>query len=485
MIQNLFAEAEPLNPVDEFSDSQWQYLPDYNNLTYTNGRIQFDTLPLKSQWVNYRTAYLAVPITVAAATTDGSAWDITASTASATEVVVKNSILSLIQGLVINTGTGTNIVNENNAPQFINNIRLLVDNSVDWTNNEGALLQFNKDTVAGSGNTSTSLNTPAIANLTTSTVNGGWTKRFGYIINQSLVGAIATTSLQFTAILPLRLLHDVFEQMDFPLINLRFQMNFLTSFTSGTTSAGANFFPMAATPTYSSPVITIANGIQTCRLYYEVIKFGPKVGEEVSRRMNAGFDKTIKFLTTDYNTTTQVTNGNTLTYTISPGTVRPVRIWAMLPVTASFSVPTGNAAGTAGYDGHVFPLVTCGILNNINIQVNSVNYYLNNVAAVGNDWEAYELLRQEMPGYGESNVLTGGISYSDWLINYRIYVFNVSRAQTRLRSPNDAVSLQITALTTTNSAQASTLMCLTEREQILKIRMSSSDVEVVVGINAY
>ena len=524
LIHNLFAETEPLDPFDQFTETQWQWLQDYNNGNYSGGQIKFDTLSLKSQWVDYRSAYLAVPITLAP---DGqgtlNTWAITADTlTSVTQVVVKNSICSLIQSMVINTGSGQNIINEFNSPQLINNIRLMVENSIDWTNSEGAEYMFAPDTNLSSNNVTSIATLPMcsavqnqiIASLANnSATNKGWAKRFGYILQQSgssVTSNLAATGLSFTAILPLRLLHDFFEQLDFPMINLRFQMNFymanqingVSTPASASLQGGYPFATMASAAGYSNPYAYIGGGNGSCRLYYKTVKYTDVVGAQIAERMAQGFTKTVKYITTDYTTLATAVSAAALTtsvqvpsFIISAGTVRPLRVWCLLPsATQLLGTPALNTTITPAtnncVDPNVWPIVCTGRLINSNILINGTNYFNNNIAGNnGNtDYEWWQFLKEQLPGYGETNTLGGTLSYYDWQTSYRFYCFDISRAKDRIKAPNDAVTIQLqsNAINVNTSGNGgNTLICLTERQQIVKIRLSSSDVEVLVGINAY
>jgi hypothetical protein len=80
--------------------------------------------------VVYSESYLQIPISITLGT-DG-------------PVAVKNSLLSLIQGVQIESGSGTSIVNEVISTPILANLRLLIDSSTDFLDGN-ELMYFGKD----------------------------------------------------------------------------------------------------------------------------------------------------------------------------------------------------------------------------------------------------------------------------------------------------------------------------------------------------
>ena len=462
-IHSLFNEEKD-NENYQYTDAQWAFIPDYNNGSYQN-QIQFDTVSAKDQFVDWHTGYLAVPLQVQSST---GTVPYTAGTATAPAVApaIKASLLSLLYGIVITNGSGATLVSDNGI-QFINNIRLVVENSLDWVNSEGAEIMFSKDTA-----NSASVQALSAAPSTTNYGGNSTTFNSGLLNRSILIQNLATFSagvFSFTAIIPLKLIHDFFMQLDFPIINMRFQINFLHSFGSN------NQYPcgIAGTGTTAAtdiPKFTIGGGIGACRLYYRKLTFTPEVAQKLALRMQKGWTKTVKFLCTDFYNILNNNSTVNISQVITPSTVRPLRVWTLL-------YPAGAITGQTLPS----PLVATGQLTNVNLSINNINYYQNSLVLPHEFWEQ---LREQFPNMGSSSTLGSMINYNDFITLYRYHCFDISRLKDRLKNPNDSVSILLTASRAESAPAAMDYVFLVEREQSVKFHFTSSDVTVTVGPNA-
>src|SRR5437879_11446519 len=91
LISNLTGDS---NVLMEFSERQWVWLPDNNQGSYTSGRLEFDTTSMKNSWILWNTAFIQVPIRIVSGTG-------TNAYTAATRVALRNSVASLIWGMVV------------------------------------------------------------------------------------------------------------------------------------------------------------------------------------------------------------------------------------------------------------------------------------------------------------------------------------------------------------------------------------------------
>jgi hypothetical protein len=320
--------------------------------------------------------------------------------------------------------------------------------------------------------------------------------------------------------IPLRLLHDFFEQLDFPVINMGFNFQFILRQTHnsnqvGNTSSsvqcyqncpplmGASLFgpSYSATQTfacYTAGMPSISYG-QTlagtymasygtqCRLYYRSIKLNPSENEQFKARLMRGFTKKIKFISTDIfqpQTAISTQSGN---FQIAPSIVWPLRVWALLYTTngqSGVNTAVGALGGNwksavpaaGGEDGRA-PMnglqVVHGWLRNANIMVNNQPYFKNNLQTVDDFWLQLK---------DQFNRNTGSmISYTDFVRNFRYHCFDISRLSDRLPSKTEAVSLSLTYDRADNVGQQCDLVVLIERMNQVQFDFSASDVAVTVG----
>jgi hypothetical protein len=135
-IDNIFSTADKQDV--QYSDAQWLYLQDNNNAQYSN-YVQFITTTLKQQFIDYHNAYVWMPMRIELQrnTTFGGR-------TLPPFVAMRESVLSLIGNQLVSTDQGQTIVNDINT-QFINNIRLEVENNLDWVWSNGSDYDFAYD----------------------------------------------------------------------------------------------------------------------------------------------------------------------------------------------------------------------------------------------------------------------------------------------------------------------------------------------------
>lgn len=137
--------------IVQFSDAQWLYLQDNNNNQYNNF-IQFITTQLKQQFIDYYNAFFWIPMRLEFANAAAQIYNLRPPAAA-----FRESVLSLITNLIISTDQGQTIVNDVNT-QFINNLRLKIENNFDWVHCEGSELDFGYDQFTMLPSTTTTTN---------------------------------------------------------------------------------------------------------------------------------------------------------------------------------------------------------------------------------------------------------------------------------------------------------------------------------------
>jgi hypothetical protein len=494
-ISNLFDNVS-LSEKSLYRDVQYVQLNDLSIGSYSSGLTQFDTTPFKSNPTIMSESYLIVPTGVTC-TTGGSD-----AISGATQLAVKNSILSMISGIAIQTTNGTMIQNTlDGSLPIINNLKLHL-RDINFVRSTGESLSYfgpdRSTAVSGQGNAPPA-NTqvprlqgtnPSVAsralNVGDNYNSDAYTclslaNRISVMQTNARITGSGPFTWSYIAFIPLKFLSDFFEKMNFPIVNLAFQISFYFAnsnnnangnygYTIASTTAGANVptanvwgttvtgqQPWAGSEAVSGStaglVTVAANGIQStgniptitmipgtatekssslsqCRLMLKTVTLNGPDLERWTQDMRAGMTKTITWTDTQIFTPSNTMNqaGGTaaiqINGAITQSIVRPLRVWAF-----------ALQAGALRSPGTTFPACCSDrYLYNTNIQVNGVNFYQ---AQLQTQMDHYRILRDQMPEDGSL------ISYQDFLVGgCNFYCFDLSRAQAL--SKNDACSLYIT-----------------------------------------
>lgn len=556
------------------NEASWSYITDINNGNYQD-RIVFNTTTLKQQLIDYHSAFLVIPMTIFnSAFNVGTADTYKQSTlgdanktlgnpinhsvplrSDDTLLCLRDSILNLICGLIVQTDSGQTIVNETGRLSFINNLRLKIEHSIDWAETFGSMLHFSMDTQAtcsATGNgaapvatasaalggvvpnqnnwvseflgdtllpasgtaapytaevagTATAAGRPAMA-VRNPLFNAGCLKRVQFFQQAcsftALSGTATAANFQLVAKIPLRLLHDFFEQLDFPIINLGFTFQFAlqqyhystnTTYTTPTATvptyyggipplqyavvtSGGNILPTSSALGLPPPpqiaygtAISSQTGVGSgCRLYYRSVKLSPSDNQAFADRLKRGFTKKIKFMSTDnFQPSAQIAAGSSNSLVIAPSIVAPVRVWALLYRTGALTGGVGTYAANNGLQ------VVHGTMKNANILINNQQYYKNNLQTVDDFW--LQLREQFNPTTGSM------ITYQDFVSRYRYHCFDLQRLSERLPSKTEPVALVLNFERDDAYGGACDLICLIERMNQAQFDFSASDVNITVG----
>lgn len=316
--------------------------------------------------------------------------------------------------------------------------------------------------------------------------NAGFFKRINltnqtYVVNSNGVG-LGT----FNACIPLALINDFFRQLKLPLLGTQFYFQF--TMANPSQSATQPFMVDASGPNavVSSVMhsiaetlsVTIGNSsLNNTRLYYPQVTFNARTLEKLNPLLSHGFQREVVWYdnyVVPGNLNITATSNSQPNYNITPGISRPVRVIMLTPRSAqtaapSSTVPINSVGINSCFDAA--PAFSVGQFTNLQLLVDTVPLYPNQLIY---DFEAYNMLKQEFVSEGLDPQDGSLISYSDFLTNYRYYVFNCSRMINALPDPAKQVSLQFIGTRIGGDNVAVDQYFIIEVEQSTLISFSSS-----------
>ena len=457
--------------ITQYESEKWGYIPDYNNGNYQT-QIQFSTQTVREKKIVWSDGYVTAPIKINAGPGVGAV----VYTAE-TKVALKQSVLSLIYGVVLNNIGGTNIVNDTQV-QFINNIRLMLDNDVDWLTCKSSELFLGLDRVEWNP---ASGPYPAAGNLpsTETARNRGFLERVTFVQMQGF--NVADAAFEFLAYIPLRYIHPIFAAASFPMINSNFELFLQTSF--GSNSA----YPPLQVEGATQPVISISGGNalvsqNNCRLYYKYIELKPKENAVFLANLAKGYKIRRRYASCDVfaqlpgfqNKSQQALNNTVITANI----VRPIALYALLFPAGVINGPTYNANYGTVLAANA-PMTPIGRLTNIQITMN--NEAVLNTPLEGNI-DVWAQMKERLIAY-EADIAGAPITYYDFLTSQHIHYFDLSKQTSKLNNPSQQVSISMTA----NRPAYDNVLCdyvfLVEKEMVVEFDMSGGNCTIVSGQN--
>lgn len=496
MINNLLGDSHP----HEFKKASWRYLGDSNSGTYSNGNINFNTQSIRKAWKDMHNAYLAIPISVTG----------TSAYTGAELVAFKASVLSFIYGIGLKVN-GVSVANDVNI-QFINNLKLLIERSIDWSDINGPELHYAKDNnvatdandgskflsstiYTGASNVATSTTiTSSSVQTQNPTYNAGFYKRSAYLRgntnyeNSESIASVITNSRNFvtsgganatfgvpasigttpvvssyslTLTIPLKLVHSCFDALNIPLIGDDMEITVLT------TNNGSNSFPPMTVPTGTyAPVVTIRS---QCRLYYRELEFSPDVSKILEEKFESGFSKMFYYTCTDFfqPSACLANTATTMTQTVTTSSINPTRLWAVF-------YPAGKLVAQINSNS---PFIANVQALTSNVRVNNKRLFEADLATSNEHWEQFKEQLAFYDGFTDSN--KSQVNYNDYLANYSGYhCYDLQRAKENLvsaNSPNEIV------FTCTKPSTSVDIAFLVERQVVIKLDMTKSGVRVLIG----
>jgi hypothetical protein len=487
----------------EFASSEFLWLSDINNGGYSSGTIRYDTLSCSSQFWIPADSYLFMPLTISCAN-GGTPF------ATSDPIAFKNSVLDLITGITISTGSGQTLVNDTSI-QYINTIRRLIDSSWDAQMTNLNEVQFWKNTTLppsasasyasmGCWQASSTANLPAtqaasnnpapftldagVIQTVSQTYNEGFERRIRlFKSNASFAGGTFTLYV----FLPLRYLHPYFEKLDFPVRNIRFQINFNTPLNNSNAAVIANT-PILHTANNAAGAAMSDAQIQisgATYLYYRRVIYEPADELRIGQMLARGHKITIDFPVTDFygSTALNITPGqNGRTDPVSSATIAPLRIWQLL-------LPAGYAAGSLA-NMQQQPFQTNAVVTRGNVLINNQRYYENDLGANGGtSWahDFFEVLSEQMVSHGYKDNLGSVIGMKDFAGPYNINCYDVTRLKGRISSPSEGVIISVNYSTqSTNGFVTNNSDCiyLVERNITCVMDFSDGGCQIALGAQA-
>ena len=463
----------------QYSEVKYIQVNDQTPGQYDSGSVIFDTMPHRSHFSVLSESYLVLTGEILNATADS-------------KYAVKSSILSFIQGLTVESSSGSTIVNEiQGSTSIVANLKLMLDSALDFRDaNElhfaghdkhiSANVMRDLSIVGGASPTLSDkvptidpAHNPPLANRIIAWMNS----------SQKIHVNAGVYTQPFLVYIPLKFIHSWFAQMDWPCNNMPFKLTFNIAGTGGFTSMfplvcpeskahmtlgsvdapvvpdvadpadatkldvtkGATYLKShhaaaagaAAKPQIALGTPTNERGFATgVRLYLKTVKFHAEEAKKVAAMMTKGFDKKIEFNTSVFHRIpirpgVPMPKYELSTQQVGASFIRPQRIW-VLPVLAD----------TLASEKNSFPSVISSkgqYLTNFNLTLGGENFYSGNIRS---QYEFYRLLREQMVGEGQSLMWNTPITYTEFLNGVNPYCFDVSRSP--LIDSNAAVDLTIT-----------------------------------------
>ena len=478
-LDSLFRSSNRISEP-QYEKVEWIQLYDQQGGVYDGGNVSFITDAQSKAHIVYSDSYLALPLRVTSTR-------VTAT--GTTRVAIKNSLVSLIQGLSVESGSGTQLVGEEMGLPIVQNLKLLIDSSTEFIDGN-ELMFFGKDQyirpsvaedglslVGGVDSKATSglaQNDPKFNPALASRISV-FQSRANLRVDGVAVGPATPWIQEFIAYIPLKFIHDFFAQMNFPMTNLSLKITFNIAGAGGytgyspfsTPAIGArltlgdavNVAPIGigadivgAAPTKAElvailartalpamtpsarPIVEIRATVQDKagfttgpRLYLKQVYFQAAEALALAKNIAAGYKKSVTYTANNYYRSVQLSSS--VDHPVVQGVIRPVRMWVM-PV----------LAGTLASSDNTFPASTGPYtLTNFNIGINGNNFYNQEFKS---QYQFYNELKTQLIGASTSTACGTPISYTDFLNGCTPYVFDLSRNPTIKSNNQCAVTVK-------------------------------------------
>lgn len=226
-IQSLFEkETNVLHQERGYISKDFVTVPDLNMGVYAGNNIKFLTSRLTAtDLFIYRDSFLEIPMRLTSPTTY----------TAQTRLALKSSVLSLISGLIVaHAGNNASLVNEiSGSTGILSSLKLCMESSFDFIKSSGSQLHFygldslNQITSSGvetysSAYPPNTIITPAM--ILNPLTNKALFNRISIIETKHNVSAY-----QLLIMIPLRLIHSLFDTLDFPIDNMPLRIEFQLS----------------------------------------------------------------------------------------------------------------------------------------------------------------------------------------------------------------------------------------------------------------
>jgi hypothetical protein len=514
-LESLFGPAS--NHVDESMYDKISYVEvfDQQNGQYATGQVSFNNDSQMKHHVVYSESYLALPI-AATLTTKG-------------RLAVKNSILSFIQGLSVESGSGTVLVSEQMSTPIVANLRLLIDSSLDFIDGN-ELMYYGADktveedasgalqSVVGGAHGDAPFGQGRVDQALDFRYNPKLCNRITVLANRETVVPSVIPGIDevrtFVAYIPLKFVHDLFAQMNFPITNLSLRITFNIAGTGsymGYSPWSTPTFP--AHPTMggiAAPaalkgiaagadiVDTLAPAVPTAvigsssvvsgyadrfggkhapRLFLKTVTFRADEAQALKAKIVGGFSKELTYRVSNmYNQAILAgAAAQGINWPFVQGVIRPTRVW-VLPLERDAAGRPALASTLNTFPSRIGKLA----LRDMNIVLNGDNFYNLPFKTQYDYWREF---KTQLIGASSSQAAATPISYSDWISGFNPYCFDLSRNASVRSNVLCTMSLVSELIDQTTGAPAAAnvdLYVIVERLQVVTFKVSEGGVEVLV-----
>jgi len=442
-------EFDPTDPDYQYAKYEWvNNLNDKNNNDYSTGLVEIDTIGVSDgKWLDYHNAYITAPISIFGQT------EMLTARPDRTIVAVKNSVTQLIYSIKIALGANSFILQNSDNVNLYNHIKAMVNDDVNYAATNGTFFHQAKDTTEYNDVDEyekldlTYAVGPPIAVTTTFLkknvlYNKGFKKRVEllapYLV--PLPSDNTKSYFKFTACIPLKLISDFFDRLEYPLLDTRLVMSLGISGTS----SFPNVFPfMADTPTntavanlkFSIGNDTVHINEQACKLWVAKVEFTPKVKTLIAQALLDGrLTKEVTFYNSKVVKNSETAAKTGIDFQLSNGIKDPKRVWTVI-----YERDMAKSAVRAE------PCVTAedASIDNVNITVNGDKFFESNVRY---DHQFYKLFKDQQFNEGDDYQNGSLVDYADFHPTkgiHKYYCLDISSKTNHLADPLKPVILQI------------------------------------------
>ena len=407
-IHNLFSNEK--HKVHQYKTEDYYSL---NCFTQTTSQISFTTAQIKDTQIIFKDSYVVLDLSVAA----------TGATATS-EISLKEGVASIFSNVQVSIAGGTSIVNQQNV-NLLNGKKLLLKDYT-WAKNIGPELCYDRDT--GPAETAVYATAQQTTTSTNAAFNQGLLNRVNYIIANSLtakafVGGILVQT--FRVYVPLSIIHDWFAQMNYPISGVSFQIDLFLAHAI----SPWQIFQITDTAVNTNVTAINTTVVSTPYLYYKGVTLNDDDATKYQHAISHGLTKTVNFISQQVNYSFVGRTETSISMTPFQNIVRPLRLWCF----AYYANELRSVNNTFS------PSVQ---LDYFNVLANNKSIF--QVQPIMGQRRLYDQLRNTIYDYTD-DMAVANLTFADFLSNYKMYVFDLSRVKYNTSNLNTPVQIDVVA----------------------------------------
>lgn len=364
-------------------------------------------------------------------------------------IAMKSSIEDLVSGQYF-AANGVQLTNTSRSEEAI---RSRLDTLVSWDSSRydrmGPTYQMGLDNAFG----------------TTVAVNTGFAKRRQFLLEQAtLVGGKIIVPVTY----PMHMSGDLGAKLCSPMKMVNYDIRLTLAGSNGSLYQALAYDPSAPGLTLA-PKFTISGQAQ---LWVKTVEFEPAMLSKITEKMISGdLTRRIHFTTPIVTQLRTNVTDTSIDVTLPINYTRPTRLWVFGTTTGAFNSATQSNTFACSF-------------TQCNVMFNGRRVFANRILERPD--QVYAQLLRETPGLGVSNLTAPVLSYSDYLLGYRIFCIDLDRQLAEESDPLAPIQLQFQA-NVAYSATASTVtagydvFAVVECERIVDFDMTSAGTKVIVG----